>query len=443
MARTAVFLDLDRTLLRGPSGPALGAALQAAGLVTRSLPGQDLLYKIYDVYGETAPSMLLARLGPRVAKGLARSAVQAAARPAADTLLGLVAPFAPPLLDEHRREGRLLVLATTTPYDLIAPFAEALGLDDVIATRYGFDADGTYDGTITGPFVWGMGKLAAVRQWAADRGVDVAASWAYSDSVYDVPLLGAVAHPTVVNPDPRLLLVAAARRWPVLHLDVPPGVPKLLGVEPQQVAQLFARPELVPYARFDISGVENIPSEGPAIVCGNHRSYFDATVMSLVLAKRGRPARFLGKKEVFDAPLVGALARAFGGIRVERASGSDEPLREAAAALQAGEVVTLMPQGTIPRGRAFFDPVLKGRWGAARLAALTGAPVIPVGLWGTERVWPRSSRLLRGRPFGSRRTLLIPGSPSRSPATGLQRVTFPLASRTRTPHGRRSRMVLR
>ena len=53
----------------------------------------------------------------------------------------------------------------------------------------------------------------------------------------------------------------------------------------------------------------------------------------------------------------------------------------------------MMPQGTIPRGRAFFDPKLKGRWGAARLAAMTGAPVIPVGLWGTEKVWPRSARL--------------------------------------------------
>jgi putative phosphoserine phosphatase/1-acylglycerol-3-phosphate O-acyltransferase len=52
-----------------------------------------------------------------------------------------------------------------------------------------------------------------------------------------------------------------------------------------------------------------------------------------------------------------------------------------------------MPQGTIPRGEAFFDPVLKGRHGAARLVAATGAPVVPIGVWGTERVWPRSSRL--------------------------------------------------
>ena len=83
---------------------------------------------------------------------------------------------------------------------------------------------------------------------------------------------------------------------------------------------------------------------------------------------------------------------ALGGIRVERGTGSDEPLLAAAAALEAGEAVALMPQGTIPRGRAFFEPELKGRWGAAKLAAMSGAPVIPIGLWGTEKVWPRSSR---------------------------------------------------
>jgi putative phosphoserine phosphatase / 1-acylglycerol-3-phosphate O-acyltransferase len=91
--------------------------------------------------------------------------------------------------------------------------------------------------------------------------------------------------------------------------------------------------------------------------------------------------------------VVGHVTRAMGGIRVDRATGSDDPLRAAVEAIEGGELVGIMPQGTIPRGPAFFDPVLKGRWGAARLAHLTGAPVIPVGLWGTERVWPRSSRL--------------------------------------------------
>jgi putative phosphoserine phosphatase / 1-acylglycerol-3-phosphate O-acyltransferase len=167
----------------------------------------------------------------------------------------------------------------------------------------------------------------------------------------------------------------------------------IVGVELQRVLQQFARPQLMPYARFDIDGVENIPKHGPGIIVMNHRSYFDAGAISITIARSGRAVRFLGKKEVFDAPVVGHVASALGGIRVERASGSAEPLHAAVAALEAGELVGLAPQGTIPRGRAFFEPVLKGRWGAARLHQLTEAPMIPIGIWGTEQVWPRSSRL--------------------------------------------------
>jgi putative phosphoserine phosphatase/1-acylglycerol-3-phosphate O-acyltransferase len=134
----------------------------------------------------------------------------------------------------------------------------------------------------------------------------------------------------------------------------------------------------------------------------NHRSYLDGTVVAMLLGQTGRPFRFLGKKEVFDAPVVGFLSKLAGGIRVDRGTGSDEPLQAAIRALEAGEAVSLAPQGTIPRGPAFYEPVLTGRWGAARLAQATGAPVYPVGLWGTEVVWPRNRRLprfdLEGRP---------------------------------------------
>jgi putative phosphoserine phosphatase/1-acylglycerol-3-phosphate O-acyltransferase len=394
MAQGAAFFDLDRTLLRGASGPVIAEALKEAGVTSRRVPGEQLVYRLYDLFGENRPSMEVTRRAVRFATGWVRSQVQQAGDIAAETLVTTIQPFARPILEEHRAAGRPLVLATTTPYDLVKPLADALGFDDLVATRYA-ESDGRYDGTLDGEFVWGSGKLRAIEAWAETHGVALGESWAYSDSYYDLPMLGAVKHPIVVNPDPRMLMVAVLRRWPVVHLDVPAGVPKLpvLGIEPQRAVLALTRPELVPYARFDITGVENIPVEGAAIVVANHRSYFDPMALGMALAKRGRPVRFLGKKEVFDAPVVGPLARAMGGIRVERGTGSDEPLAAAASALEMGEIVALMPEGTIPRGPAFFDPTLRGRWGAARLAAMSGAPVIPVGLWGTERVWPRSARL--------------------------------------------------
>ena len=395
MSTPAAFFDLDRTLLRGASGPILTGALRAAGVLSdRTVPGENLLYRLFDAIGENRPSMLLARQGARFSRGQKRADVQRAGELAAELLVPMVCAYATPIIESHREAGRPLVLATTSPYDLVKPFADQIGLDDVIATRYGVDADGSYDGTIDGHFVWGPGKLAAVEEWSDANGIDLAASWAYSDSFFDIPLLERVEHPTVVNPDPRMFVMATLRRWPIRYLDKPPGVPKLLGtVEPAQALLPLARPELIPYARFDISGTDKIPEAGGCIVVANHRSYFDTLVMAVTIARSGRPVRFLGKKEVFDAPVIGQLATALGGIRVERGSGSDEPLRAAAEAVEAGELVALMPQGTIPRGPAFFEPELKGRWGAAKLAALTKAPVVPVGLWGTEHVWPRSSRV--------------------------------------------------
>lgn len=391
--RAAAFFDLDRTLLRGASGPAISRALRAVGLLPeRTIPGESLLFGIYDLLGETRPSMLAARQMARAAKGWPTATVARAAEMAADELEPLVQPYARVLMDGHRAEGALVVIATTTPEPLVAPLARRLGVDAVVSTHWAVDGDG-YTGAIDGEFVWNEAKLTAVRSWASANDVDLAVSHAYSDSWYDRPLLGAVGHPVAVNPDPRLAGWALLRRWPISWLDVPPGVPKLAGIEPQRLALTLARPELLPFVRLSVQGTEYVPAHGGVILAANHRSYFDPVAVGMAIARVGRPARFLGKKEVFDAPVVGDVARALGGIRVERGSGSDEPLVEAAQALEAGEVVVIMPQGTIPRGRAFFDPVLHGRWGTARLAADTGAPVIPVGVWGTERVWPRSSRL--------------------------------------------------
>ena len=391
----AAFFDLDRTILSGASAHVVSRVLRETGVVTRNIPGESILYQVFETFGENLPSMVLGRQAVVAMRGHSRAQVRDAALAAAPDLVAMIQPYAQQVIDGHRAAGRSVVLATTTPRDLIEPFAKLIGFDAVIATTYDVDADGNYTGELVGPYVWSRGKRDAVVSWAIENNVDLSGSYAYSDSVFDEPLLAKVGFPHCVNPDWRLRLMAAARRWPVMHMDVPVGVAKvpIIGLEAQQVLMKFARPEVFPYARFSISGTENIPKNSAAIICGNHRSYFDIAAISLAVAKTGRAVRFLGKKEVFDAPVIGPLAAALGGIRVERGTGSDEPLRAATESLIAGDLVALMPQGTIPRGLAFFDPVLKGRWGAAKLAAETRAPVIPVGIWGTEKVWPRNAKL--------------------------------------------------
>jgi putative phosphoserine phosphatase/1-acylglycerol-3-phosphate O-acyltransferase len=403
--RGAAFFDLDRTLLVGASGTVFSQAMRDAGLVGRSLPGEALIYRIFNSIGETLPSMAIARQGATLAKGRSQALVQRAAEGVADALAAMVQPLAASLFDEHRAAGRPVVIATTTPYDLVKPLADRLGVDDVVATRYGVTEEGNYDGTLEGPFVWSAGKLAAVREWATRNAVHLSESFAYSDSVYDTPLLAAVGHPFVVNPDPRMVLMAAARRWPTIDLskndsrskaDQPV---KTSNSDLQRFALNLTHPVFFPYVKFRIKGTDRIPATGPAIIVANHRSYFDAAAIGVAIAQTERTVRFLGKKEVFDAPILGQLATAMGGIRVDRGTGSDEPLQAAAAALANGDLVAMMPQGTIPRGKAFYKPLLKGRWGAARLAALAHrslkapVPVVPIGLWGTEKVWPRSARI--------------------------------------------------
>ena len=397
MPEVAAIFDLDRTLLLGASGPVLSAGLRRRGVIGPANRGvariEGLLFGLFDLVGETLPSMVLSRQGVRAARGWRRDEVRAVGEEVADELAAAVQPFAREAIEHHRERGHRVVLATTTPYDLIEPLGRRLGLDAVLATRYRADASGRYDGTIDGEFVWSRGKARVVRVWARAAGVELADSTAYSDSFFDLPLLRSVGYPVAVNPDPRLLVIARARGWPTLWFNAPPGVPKPRGVEPQGVLGRLARPELFPWLDLQLHGIDQLASGGGAIVAANHRSYLDPLLVGLVAARAGRPVRFLAKKEVTDAPLVGEIVRSLGVIRVDRGSGSDAPLVEAATALRAGELIAVFPQGTIPRGPDFFEPTLVGRPGIGRLALQTGAPVVPLGIWGSEAAWPRNRRL--------------------------------------------------
>mgnify|MGYP000474704368 FL=1 len=140
--------------------------------------------------------------------------------------------------------------------------------------------------------------------------------------------------------------------------------------------------------RIRIVGRERIPEQGPAILAANHVSALDGILLALIAAERARPIRFLVAAEFFHRPLHGFLLRRFGQIAVRRGEQHQAALDEAVETLRGGALVGIFPEGQVNP-----DPeagLARGRTGVARLALAAGAPVIPLGIWGSQARWPRS-----------------------------------------------------
>jgi HAD superfamily hydrolase (TIGR01490 family) len=141
----------------------------------------------------------------------------------ADTLHNIVDPLvydeAVSLIDEHRLAGRDIVIVSTSGAEVVGPIGEMLGADRVVATRMEIE-DGRYTGGIE-YYAYAEEKARAIEELAASEGYDLAACYAYSDSVTDVHMLEVVGHPHAVNPDRELRRIAASRGWPVLVFTKP------------------------------------------------------------------------------------------------------------------------------------------------------------------------------------------------------------------------------
>ena len=127
-------------------------------------------------------------------------------------------PRAKDLVDESRRAGVRQVLISGALDFTLRPLARYLGVDELIANQLEFDG-GYATGKLAKPFVAGATKAEIMRQYSRKHGIDLAESWAYSDSFSDYPMLAVVGHPTAVNPDLRLRSIARSYDWPVLDLD--------------------------------------------------------------------------------------------------------------------------------------------------------------------------------------------------------------------------------
>lgn len=258
--REAAFFDLDKTIIAKSSVLAFGKPFYREGLLSRRAIVKSIYAQIvFMLVGADEEKMEKVRESMlSLTQGWNQRHIAEIVRETLDEVISpIVFAEALELFDEHHAAGRKVVIVSSSPTEVVEPLGEYLGVDEVIATRARIDVEGNYTGELDF-YAYGPHKAEAVREVAAREGIDLTASYAYSDSITDLPMLEAVGHPVAVNPDKDLEREAKEREWEVRH---------------------FARPvrlrDRVP-----------VPPKGPTIAVGTALAVGSAAAAAYVLWRR-------------------------------------------------------------------------------------------------------------------------------------------------------------
>ena len=217
--RRAAFFDLDRTLIRRSSMLALAPALRRHGLIGwGSLARASIWHAVYLIRGVSSNQLAQAADQTfRLMRGWPVEEFRTLIEEQIEPLAALAFPDAIQRMRAHQARGEQAIVVSASLSDLVAPLALRLGLDGSLASE-AETRDGRFTGCVSS-FLHGSAKADAVRAYAAEHGIDLAESSAYTDSRSDIELLEAVGHPYAVNPDRALAKTAHARGWPILHFS--------------------------------------------------------------------------------------------------------------------------------------------------------------------------------------------------------------------------------
>jgi len=216
----AAFFDLDKTLIEGSSGVHFARAAYRSGMIGRRELLGDLWANVeFRLRGSTDAASEVIR--QRILDAVAGTPVKELRRLSPGVLAGILPRVYPEVLRTaygHQDAGRPAFIVTAASHEVAELMAHVLVLDGGIGTRSKV-IDGVYTGEPDGPFTYRSGKAQAIARVAAERGIDLAASYAYSDSESDLPMLEAVGHPVAVNPDSELERIARERGWRIMRFD--------------------------------------------------------------------------------------------------------------------------------------------------------------------------------------------------------------------------------
>jgi HAD superfamily hydrolase (TIGR01490 family) len=223
--RPAAFFDLDKTIIAKSSTLAFSRPFHAGGLINRRAVLRSAYAQfVFALQGADHDQM--EKMRAYLSAMCAGWPVQAVRDIVAETLHSIVLPLvydeAVHLIKQHQDAGRDVIIVSSSGAEVVEPIGELLGADRVIATRMVVE-DGCYTGEIAF-YAYAEGKAVAIREMADAYGYDLAASYAYSDSDTDRPMLEAVGRPYVVNPDRALRRLATERDWPILRFSRPVGL---------------------------------------------------------------------------------------------------------------------------------------------------------------------------------------------------------------------------
>jgi HAD superfamily hydrolase (TIGR01490 family) len=213
----AAFFDLDKTVLRRSSALALAGSFRARGMIgRRQLAKAALLQLLFVLRGADAEAVQrMAERGLLVLRGRTPDEIRGLVGDALEPVLKPLV-YAEPLdlVARHRRDGQRVYIVSAALQEIVEALAHDLGFDGALGTVAEID-DGIYTGH-SARALHGEAKAEAVRELAEHERIDLASSFAYSDSHTDLPLLELVGRPVAVNPDRELRRVARERGWPVL-----------------------------------------------------------------------------------------------------------------------------------------------------------------------------------------------------------------------------------
>lgn len=218
----AALFDLDKTIISRSSSLALSGPMYRAGMVSRAqlLKGAyaQLVYMMVGADEKKIDRLKEGMLS--LTKGWDRVQVEELVR---EVLVEVIDPYvyqeALDLMALHRSQGRRIYIVSSSPEEIVRPLARHFGVSGVIATRARIE-DGTYTGELEF-YCYGEGKADAIREVAERAGIDLQRSFAYSDSLTDLPMLEAVGNPVAVNPDKDLRKIADERGWQIRDFRKP------------------------------------------------------------------------------------------------------------------------------------------------------------------------------------------------------------------------------